>query len=169
MTYIHRPLILPYILKNISCINNILLEYPSMSSDFWPENKCRSQWPIFHSTVILPYILKNILCININNKSVWSEVWLQNKHRSKCLIFHGPVIFAYILKSILYINIILIMSVWPKIWSMLHTSLCICKRDVDSLKILVSFISKAWCRLAVLSCDSFYYSENKIYDLTSYY
>ena len=41
-------------LEKIPCINNILLEYPSMSSDFSPENKCRSQWPIFHSPVILP-------------------------------------------------------------------------------------------------------------------
>ena len=28
--------------------------------NIWPQNKCRSLWPIFHSPVILPYVSKTI-------------------------------------------------------------------------------------------------------------
>ena len=31
----------------------------------WVNNKCRSQWPIFHGPVILPYILKTIWLLNV--------------------------------------------------------------------------------------------------------
>ena len=54
----HGPLILPYILKTISCMNITLWDYESVWPDVWPQNKCRSLWPIFHGPVILPYTLK---------------------------------------------------------------------------------------------------------------
>ena len=44
----------------------------------WPQNKCRSLWPIFHGQVILPCILKTIWCMNIiiwNYESVWHDIW----------------------------------------------------------------------------------------------
>ena len=53
----HGPVILPYILKTIWCMNVILWDYESVWPDVWPQNKCRSLWPIFHGPVILPYIL----------------------------------------------------------------------------------------------------------------
>ena len=66
----------------------------------WPQNKCRSLWPIFHGPVSLPYILKTIWCMNIvlwDYDSVWPYVWPQNKSRWPA--FHGPVILPYILNK----------------------------------------------------------------------
>ena len=78
----HGPVILPYILKTICCMNIILLDCHSAWPDVWPQNKSRSLWPIFHGPVILPYILKAIWCMNIilwDYESVWPDVWPQNK------------------------------------------------------------------------------------------
>ena len=36
-------------------------------TNIWPQNKCRSVWPIFHGSVMLPYILKTFWCMNIIN------------------------------------------------------------------------------------------------------
>ena len=44
-------------------MNIILWEYESVWLDVWPQNKCRSLWPIFHDPVIWPYILKVIWCM----------------------------------------------------------------------------------------------------------
>ena len=47
--------------------------YESVWHNIWPQNKCRSLWPIFHGPVILPYILKTVWCLNIilcDNESV---------------------------------------------------------------------------------------------------
>ena len=38
-------------------MNNIHWNYEWVWLDVWPQNKCRSVWPIFHGPVILPYIL----------------------------------------------------------------------------------------------------------------
>ena len=54
----HGPVILPYILKTLWCIN--IWDYESVWPNIWPQNKCRSLWPIFHGPVILPYILKTL-------------------------------------------------------------------------------------------------------------
>ena len=110
VTMFHGPLILPYILKTIWCINIILWDYESVWSDVWPQNKCRSLWPIFHCPVILPFILKTVWCINIiirDYESVWPNIWPQNKCMSLWLILNDPVILPYILKTIWCINIIL--------------------------------------------------------------
>ena len=61
----HSPVILPYILKTIWCMNIILWDYKPVWPDVWPQNKCRSLWPILYGPVILPYILKTVWCINI--------------------------------------------------------------------------------------------------------
>ena len=85
----HSPLILPYILKTIWCMNITLWDYESEWPDVWPQNKCRSLWPIFHGPVILPYIVKTVWCMNIllrNYESVWPDVWPKNKCRSR--VFH---------------------------------------------------------------------------------
>ena len=34
--------------------------FDGLMSNVWPQNKCMSQWPIFHGSVILSYILKTI-------------------------------------------------------------------------------------------------------------
>ena len=76
-------------------MNIILLDYESIWHDIWPQNKCRSLWPIFHGPVILPYILKTVWCMNIllrNYESVWPDVWPKNKCRSLWPSFNGPVI-----------------------------------------------------------------------------
>ena len=109
----HSPVILPYILKTIWCMNII----PTV----WPQNKCRSLWLIFHGPVILSYILNSVWCMNIllrDYESVWPDVWPTNKCRSLWSIFHGPVILPYILKTIWCMSIILwdYESVWHDIW-----------------------------------------------------
>ena len=77
----HGPVILPYILKTICCMNIILWDYESVWHNIWPQNKCRSLWPIFHGPEILPYILKTIGYMNTilwDYESVWPNVWPQN-------------------------------------------------------------------------------------------
>ena len=49
----HSPVILPYILKTISCMYIILWDYESVWPEVWPQNKYRSLWPILHGPVIL--------------------------------------------------------------------------------------------------------------------
>ena len=91
-----------YTLKTISCMNIIIWDYESVWPDAWPQNKCRSLWPIVHSPVILPYILKTIWCMYIilsEYESIQLDVWPQNKCRSLWLIFHGPVIVPYTLED----------------------------------------------------------------------
>ena len=111
-------MIVPYSLKTISCINIIIWDYESVWPDAWPENKCRSLWPILHGPVILCYILKTVWCKYIilsEYGSVWPNVWPQNQCRSLWPIFHGPVIVPYTLKTISCMNIIIwdYESVWP--------------------------------------------------------
>ena len=40
----------------LPCMIITLWHYESVWPDVWPQNKCRSLWPIFHGPVILPYI-----------------------------------------------------------------------------------------------------------------
>ena len=99
----------------------ILWDYESVWRDIWPQNKCRSLWPIFHGSSILSYILKTVWCMTIILRfyeSVWPDLWPQNNCRSLWPIFHGPVILPYILKTIRCMNIILwdYESVWLNIW-----------------------------------------------------
>ena len=116
------PVILPYILKTIWCMNIILWDYESVWPNVWPQNKCRSltQWSIFHGPVILLYILKTIWYMNtiLRNYELWPDVWPQNICRTLWPIFHGPVILPDIFKTIQWLNIILgdYESVWPDIW-----------------------------------------------------
>ena len=60
----HGPVILPYILKTIWCMNIILWDCESVWHNIWPQNKCRSLWPIFHGPVILPCLLKTVWYMN---------------------------------------------------------------------------------------------------------
>ena len=62
-------------------MNIIPYDYESVWSDMWPQNKCRSLWPIVHGPVILLDILKTVWCMNIilgNYESVWHNIWPQN-------------------------------------------------------------------------------------------
>ena len=50
----------------------IMLVWP----DIWPQNKCRSLWPIFHGPVIVPYISKTIWWMSViflDNETVWPK------------------------------------------------------------------------------------------------
>ena len=103
MTEVQPPVILPYILKTIWCMNIIFWHYDSVWPNIWPQNKYRSLWPIFHGPLILCYILKTIWYMNIilwDYRSVWPDIWPQNKCRSMWPIFYGPVILSYISKTI---------------------------------------------------------------------
>ena len=113
----HGPVIVPYTLKTISCMNIIIWDYESVWPDAWPQNKRRSRRPIFHGPVILPYILKTIWCIYII-LSEYESVRPQNKCRSLWPIFHGPVIVPYTLRTISCMNIIIwdYETVLPDAW-----------------------------------------------------
>ena len=118
----HGPVIVPYTLKTISCMNIIIWDYESVWPDASPQNKCRTLWPIFHGPVILCYILKTIWCMNIiilgDYGSVWPDVWPQNKCMSLWPIFHGPLILPYISKTIWWVRVIVLdnETVWHKLW-----------------------------------------------------
>ena len=104
-----------HILKTVWCMNIILWDYESVWPHVWPQNKCRSLWPIFHGPVILPYILKTVWCMNIIHRdyeSVWPDVCPQNKCRPLWPIFHDPLILSYIPKASWCMNIILLDQSW---------------------------------------------------------
>ena len=105
------PLILPYILKTIWCMNITLWDYESV----WPENKC-----IFHGSVILPYILKTIWCMNIilrDYQSVLPDVWPQNivAHYDLYFMVQWFCLISWKLFSG-WTSYFGIMTVWPDIW-----------------------------------------------------
>ena len=105
----HGPLIVPYTLKTILCMNVIIWYYESVWPDAWPQNKCRSLWPIFHGPVILCYVLKTIWCMTIilgDFGSVWLDVRPENKCMSLWPIFHGPLILPYISKTTWWMSVI---------------------------------------------------------------
>ena len=45
----------------------------SVCPDLWPQNKCRSLWPIIYGPVIFPFILKTVWCMNI-------IIWLMSQY-----------------------------------------------------------------------------------------
>ena len=78
-------------------------------TDAWPQNKCRSPWPIFHGPTILCYILKTIWRMNLilgDYGSVWPEICPLNKCMSVWPIFHGPLFFPNISKTIWWMIVI---------------------------------------------------------------
>ena len=91
----HWPILLgPVIfLKIMWCMNIILWDYGSVWSDVWPQNKCRSIWPIFHGQVILSYISKTIWCLSVifSDETVLPKLWPQSKYKSTWPIFDGLV------------------------------------------------------------------------------
>ena len=78
------------------CMNIILWDYESVWNDIWPQNKCRSLWPIFHGLVILPFSLKTfdkwMPYFGIMSQYDLTYVWPKNICRTLWLIFHGPLI-----------------------------------------------------------------------------
>ena len=107
------------IFKIIWWMNIIIWDYESVWPDAWPQNKCRSLWPIFHGPVILCYILKTIWCMNIilgDYGSVSPDVWPKNKCMSLWPVFHDPLILPYISKTVWWMNVIFSDNekVWPK-------------------------------------------------------
>ena len=139
--------------KTIWCMNIILRDCESVWPDNWPQNKCRSLWPIFHGPAILPYILKTVWCMYIilwDYESVWPEVWPKNKCRSLWPIFYGPLVLPCILKTIWYVNIIIWAydSVWPDVWPQ---NKCRSLWPIFHGPVILHFILKIiWCRNIIL-------------------
>ena len=99
MTYISWSSDFALYLEDYLIYQHHTLGLESVWPDVWPQNKCKSLWPIFHGPVILPYILKTIWYMNTilwNYESVWPDVWPKNKCRSLWPIFHCPLIIPYI-------------------------------------------------------------------------
>ena len=110
-------------------MNTIRRDYESVWPDVWPQNSCRTLWPIFHGPVILPYSLKTIWYMNTilwDYESVWPDVWPQNICRTLEPIFHGPVILPCILNTIQWLSFILFEydSVWPDFWIKINVDHC---------------------------------------------
>ena len=133
----------------------------------WPPNICRSLWPIFHGPLNLPFILKTVWCMNIilsDYELVWHNIWPRNKCRSLWPLFHGPVILPYILNSIWwrmshFWKMSSVIDLWPQNkfmsqWPIFHGPVISIFCSVNHF----SFIGKAQCRRATLSCDSSYYT-----------
>ena len=79
----HGPVILPYILKTIWCMNILLQDY---DQTFDLKNKSRSLWPVFHGPVILPCILKTF--------DVWtSYFWIMSQYDLKINVGHCDLYF----------------------------------------------------------------------------
>ena len=102
----HAPVILPYILKTIWCMNIILQDYEPVWPNMWPQNNCRSLWPIFHGPVIFYLISWRLMYMYEHHTSgLWvsmTQRWPQNKCRSLWPIFHDPVIFYLISWRLMY-------------------------------------------------------------------
>ena len=86
-------------LETIWCMNIILWDYGSVWPDVWPQNKCRSIWPIFHGPVILSYISKTVWCVSViisDNETMWPKLWPQSKYMSTWPVCYGLVIWLNI-------------------------------------------------------------------------
>ena len=123
----HDPVILPYILKTIWCMNFILWEYESVWPEVWPQNKCRSLWPIFHGPKILMY------------EHHYLGLWISDSWRlfdGECCTWDNGSVWlkdrpCNICRSVTYIS-----------WS-IDFALCHCHR----LKLFLYI--KKWCRPGV--------------------
>ena len=132
ITYISRSSDFALYLKIFRYMNIILQDYKSVWHNIWPQNKCRSLWPIFHGPMILPYILQTVWYMNTilwYYEAVWRDVWPKNKCRSQWSlwpILHGRVILPYIFKTVWCMNFILqdYESVWPDIWPKINVDHC---------------------------------------------
>ena len=73
----HGPVILPYILNFIWCINIIIWDYESVWSDIWPISKCSQCELYFMVQWFLYYLLKTTCCMTIivwDYESVWDSI-----------------------------------------------------------------------------------------------
>ena len=138
-------------LEDIWFMNIILWDYWSVWPDFWPQNKCKSLWPVFHGPVILPYISKTIWCMSVifsDNETGWSKLWPQNKYRPTWPLFHGLVILLNIFKIVWWMNIIVGIMNQCDTQRLISSSIC---RSV-------TFIFSIWWRNVVLGkmdqCDT---------------
>ena len=75
---------------------------------FWPQNKYRSTWPIFHGLVILLNIFQHYLMDEHHcwfNGLVWLKDWPHQVYLGQWPMFYGPVILPFHkLKLFLYIK-----------------------------------------------------------------
>ena len=119
------PVILPYILNVIWCMNIIIWDYKLVWGDSWPKSYCRSLWPIFHGPVILCisrrqsrlctrslglcdlYFIALWLCLISHTfwrlsvkftyyDTVWAKNWPQSKYNSAWPVFHSLVVLPNI-------------------------------------------------------------------------
>ena len=103
----HGPVILPYILKTVCCMNIILQDYESVWPDIWPQNKCRSLYSMVQWFCLISSKLFCSWTSYFGTMSQYDPVWHLNIYRSLWPIFHGPVILRYILNTVWCSNIIL--------------------------------------------------------------
>ena len=62
---------LPYILKTIWCMNILISNCDSVWPYIWPQNMCRSLWPIFHGPVIFALYLEDYLIYEQPYLGLW--------------------------------------------------------------------------------------------------
>ena len=168
MTYISQSSDFALYLEDYWHMYIILWDYESV----WPQNNCRSLWPIFHGPVILHYIVKTIWCMNIilwDYGSVWPDIWPQNKWRSLWPLFYGPVILPCILKTIWCMNIIIwdYDSVWRYVWTQISVGHCdlyfmvkwflpYILKTILCMNIIISDYGSIWPKIDIGHCDLYF-------------
>ena len=98
-----------YSMVQLFCVTSLKLFDIWIYGSVWPQNKCRSVWPIFNGPVIFSCISKTIWrmsAIFSDNETVWPKLWPQSKYKSTWPILHGLVILPNLFKIIWWMNII---------------------------------------------------------------
>ena len=93
----------------------------SVWPDVWPQNICRTLWPIFHSPVILPCILTTIQWLNIiflEYESVYDPIFYLKINVGHCELYFMVQWLCLIAWTVSCMKIIIwdYESVWPKPW-----------------------------------------------------
>ena len=103
-------------------MNIIIWYYEPVWPNAWPQNKCRSLWPIFHRPVILCYILKTIWSMNIilgdygSQRDQTFDLKINICHCDLYFMVHWFCLISQ--KTIWWMSVIFLdnETVWHKLW-----------------------------------------------------
>ena len=110
----HGPVIVPYTLKTISCMNIIIWDYESVWPDAWPQNKYRSPWFYVISWRLFDVWTSSL---GIMGQYDWTfDLKINVCHFDLYFMVHW---FCLISQTIWWMSVILLgnETVWHKLWS----------------------------------------------------
>ena len=148
MTYISRFSDFAYILKTIWCMNVIVRDNESVWHNIWPQNKCRSLWPIFHD---------QWCCLISWLFDVWTSLFgIKSQYDANFVtVTYISWSSAFALHLVDYLiccmNIMLwdYESVWPDVWP---PNKCWSMWSIFHGPMILSYISKTiWCMSVIFS------------------